>query len=58
LNKNIDVRSRRFQLDFQVFNLLNSSAVTSTNYQTGSQFGQVTDIVSGRVYRFGGGFVF
>ena len=59
LNKSIDVsRSRRFQVDFQVFNLLNSSAVTATNYQTGSQFGQVTDIVSGRVYRLGAGFTF
>ena len=59
LNKSIDVsRSRRFQIDFQVFNLLNSSAVTATNYQTGSQFGQVTDIVSGRVYRVGAGFTF
>jgi hypothetical protein len=50
--------SRRFSLDFQVFNLVNSSAVTATNYQTGSQFGQVTDIVSGRVYRLGAGFQF
>ena len=59
LNKSFDVtRGRRFQLDFQVFNLLNSSAVTATNYQTGSQFGQVTDIVSGRVYRVGAGFTF
>jgi hypothetical protein len=59
LNKNIDLgQSRRFQIDFQVFNLLNSSAVTATNYQTGSQFGQVTDIVSGRVYRVGAGFTF
>jgi hypothetical protein len=59
LNKSFDLtRSRRFQLDFQVFNLLNSSAVTATNYQTGSQFGQVTDIVSGRVYRVGAGFTF
>jgi hypothetical protein len=59
LNKTIDLRaSRRFSLDFQVFNLVNSSAVTATNYQTGTQFGQVTDIVSGRVYRVGAGFTF
>jgi hypothetical protein len=59
LNKTIAMTtSRRFSLDFQVFNLVNSSAVTATNYQTGSQFGQVTDIVSGRVYRVGAGFTF
>jgi carboxypeptidase family protein len=59
LNKNINLgRGQRVGLDFQVFNLLNSSAVTATNYQTGSQFGQVTDIVSGRVYRLGAGFTF
>jgi hypothetical protein len=59
LNKTIDLRaSRHFSLDFQVFNLVNSSAVTATNYQTGTQFGQVTDIVSGRVYRVGAGFAF
>src|SRR5262245_34220989 len=45
--------SRRFSLDFQVFNLVNSSAVTATNYQTGSQFGQVTEIMYGRVFRLG-----
>jgi hypothetical protein len=59
LNKTIAMTaSRRFSLDFQVFNLVNASAVTATNYQTGSQFGQVTDIVSGRVYRVGAGFQF
>jgi hypothetical protein len=59
LNKEIPwTASRRFSLDFQVFNLVNSSAVTATNYQTGSQFGQVTEIMSGRVYRLGGGFQF
>jgi Carboxypeptidase regulatory-like domain len=59
LNKGINMgRGQRLSLDFQVFNLLNSSGVTSTNYQTGSQFGQVTGIVSGRVYRLGAGFTF
>jgi hypothetical protein len=59
LNKTIDLpTSRRLSLDFQVFNLVNSSAVTSTSYLTGTQFGQVTDIVSGRVFRVGAGFTF
>jgi hypothetical protein len=37
---------------------LNSSGVTSVNYLTGTQFGQVTGITSGRVARVGAGFIF
>ncbi len=59
LNKSIKLpRNMRFALDFQCFNLFNAAAITSVNYATGSQFGQVTGITSARVYRLGGGFTF
>jgi hypothetical protein len=51
----------RFHLEanFQVFNVLNSSAAVSTNYLTGSStFGVVSDILSPRVARIGGLFTF
>ena len=47
------------EANFQVFNILNSSAAVSTNYLTGaSTFGVVTDILSPRVARIGGLFTF
>jgi hypothetical protein len=49
---------KRLRVDFQAFNLLNNSSSTSTNYQTGSTFGLVTNIVSARVFRLGTGFTF
>jgi hypothetical protein len=59
LNQSVNVRrGQKLALDFQVFNLMNSSGVTATSYLTGSQFGQVTDITSARVYRLGVGFTF
>ena len=59
LNKSIAIRAgQKLAVDFQVFNLMNGSGVTATNYQTGSQFGQVTGITSGRVFRIGAGFTF
>jgi hypothetical protein len=47
------------EANFQVFNLLNSSAAVATNYLTGaSTFGVVTDLISPRVARIGGLFTF
>jgi hypothetical protein len=47
------------EANFQVFNLLNSSAAVATNYLTGaSTFGVVTDLMSPRVARIGGLFTF
>jgi Carboxypeptidase regulatory-like domain len=47
-------RSRQVELNFQVFNALNASGITSINRQTGTQFGLATGIVSARVARLGG----
>ena len=41
----------RYEIDFQVFNLFNGSAATTTSYLTGTTFGRVTGIVSPRVGR-------
>src|SRR5262249_33630288 len=49
---------RQLELNFQVFNALNSSGITSINRQTGPQFGSATGIVSARVARFGGAIFF
>jgi len=49
---------RNLELTGQVFNLFNSSGITGVNYQAGTQFGQVTGIVSGRVARIGAAFIF
>ncbi|MCU1224000.1 MAG: hypothetical protein JWQ42_2093 [Edaphobacter sp.] len=47
------------EANFQVFNLLNSSAAVGTNYLTGaSTFGVVTNLISPRVARIGGLFSF
>jgi Carboxypeptidase regulatory-like domain len=47
------------EANFQVFNLLNSSAAVTTNYLTGaSTFGVVSNILSPRVARIGGLFTF
>ncbi len=51
-------QSRQLELTAQLFNAFNSSGVTGVNYQTGTQFGQVTGITSGRVARLGAGFTF
>jgi hypothetical protein len=48
-----------FEANFQVFNLLNSSAAVGTNYLVGSStFGVVNNILSPRVARIGGLFTF
>jgi hypothetical protein len=47
------------EANFQVFDLLNSSAAVATNYLTGALiFGVVTDLISPRVARIGGLFTF
>jgi len=50
--------SRRFELSFEIFNLLNSSAATTTNYASGSSFAFTTGVVSPRVARIGSTFSF
>jgi hypothetical protein len=50
--KNINIFERlRLQVNFQVFNLFNSSAATSISYLTGPTFLRTTGIVSPRVGR-------
>jgi Carboxypeptidase regulatory-like domain len=45
--------------NFQIFNILNSNAAVTTNYQTGaSTFGVASSIISPRVARIGGVFSF
>jgi hypothetical protein len=51
-------QGRYFEANFQVFNALNASGITSINRLTGPQFGLATGTVSARVARFGGGIVF
>jgi hypothetical protein len=51
-------QGRRFELNFQVFNALNASGITSINRLTGPQFGFATGIVSARVARLGAGISF
>jgi hypothetical protein len=46
-----------FEPNFQVFNLLNTSAAVTTSYAV-STFGAVSNIVSPRVIRIGGMFSF
>ena len=48
-----------FEANFQVYNVLNSSAAVKTNYQTGaSTFGVASTVISPRVARIGGTFTF
>jgi hypothetical protein len=52
--KNFIYRERfRAQANFQVFNILNGSAATSTSYLTGPTYQHITGIVSPRVARVG-----
>ena len=51
-------QGRYVELNFQVFNALNASGITSINRLTGLQFGQATGIVSARVARLGGAIAF
>jgi hypothetical protein len=57
--KNFKIReSMRAQLNFQVFNLFNSSSATTTSYLTGPTYLQTTGIVAPRVGRIGVEFSF
>ena len=52
--KNIKLWERlKLQLNGQVFNLFNSSSITSTSYLTGATYLHPTGIVSPRVARIG-----
>jgi len=52
--KNIKLWERlKLQLNGQVFNLFNSSSITSTSYLTGATFLHPTNIVAPRVARIG-----
>jgi len=58
VNKAFHFEKFTFTPDFQMFNLLNSNAATTTTYLVGSNFNQVTGVVSTRVFRIGGEFSF
>ena len=50
--------TRRFEVEFDVFNVLNSSAPTAITYTSGPTFGYFTSVLPPRVARFGGKFSF
>ena len=57
--KNFKFKERyRYQANFQIFNLFNTSGATSTSYLTGATFLHPTGIVSPRVARIGMEFSF
>jgi hypothetical protein len=57
--ENIKLGERlRYQINFQVFNIFNTSGATSTSYLTGATFLHPTGIVSPRVARIGMQFSF
>jgi hypothetical protein len=57
--KNVKLGERlRYQINFQVFNIFNTSGATSTSYLTGATFLHPTGIVSPRVARIGMQFSF
>ena len=49
---------RQLEGNFQIFNVLNTSAAVSTTYLTGSRFGDASSVVSPRVARVGAYFSF
>jgi hypothetical protein len=50
--------ARRFEVDFDVFNVLNSSAATAATFVSGPSFGYFTSVLPPRVARVGVGFIF
>ncbi len=57
--KNFTFKERwKYQINFQVFNIFNTSDATSTSYLTGATFLHPTGIVSPRVARIGMQFSF
>ena len=49
---------RRFSVDVDVFNLLNTSTPLAANFASGPTFGYVTNVVPARIARIGGRFTF
>jgi len=49
---------RRFDIDFDVFNVLNAATPTGANFQTGPSFGFVTGVTPARIARLGVRFKF
>jgi hypothetical protein len=44
---------RRFDIDVDVFNVLNAATPTSANFQSGPSFGYVTNVIPARIARLG-----
>jgi len=44
---------RRFEIDFDVFNVLNAATPTGANFQSGPSFGFVTGVIPARIARLG-----
>jgi len=44
---------RRFDIDFDVFNVLNAATATAANFQAGPSFGYVTNVIPARIARLG-----
>jgi len=45
--------AKRFDVDFDVFNVLNAATPTSANFQSGPSFGYITGVIPARIARFG-----
>ena len=44
---------RSFEIDFDVFNVLNAATPTGANFQSGPSFGFVTGVIPARIARLG-----
>jgi len=49
---------RRFEIDVDVFNVLNAATPTNANFQAGPSFGFITGVIPARIARLGGRFRF
>ena len=49
---------RRFDFDFDVFNVLNAATPTNANFQSGPSFGYITGVIPARIARVGARFRF
>ena len=49
---------RQFEVDLDVFNVLNAATPTGANFQSGPSFGFVTGVIPARIARLGGRFKF
>src|SRR3954447_20568041 len=50
--------ARRFEIDFDLFNVLNAATPTGANFQSGPSFGFVTGVIPARIARLGARFRF